>query len=103
MIKSVIFIRDENNQCRLVINAIPDWEGSEKLITFVQKYYSAEILAKYDGPDARKWILECQGHNFELIHDDGYGNYFLARTIESENIVREIGNDLEERLKSVGE
>ncbi|MDR3492555.1 MAG: hypothetical protein P4M12_11060 [Gammaproteobacteria bacterium] len=100
MTKSVIFIRDDNNQYRAVIDAISDWEGFEKLITFVQKYYSAEVLEEYDGPDARKWILESNGHRFELIHDDGYGNYFLARTQESEDIIRTIGKDLEERLKN---
>ncbi len=83
----------------VVIVDIPDWEGFEKLILFVQKYYSAEVLAQYDGPDARKWILESRGHQFELIHDDGYGNYFVAPTQESELIVSEIGRDLEARLK----
>lgn len=99
MTNSVTFIRNNNNQYMSVINPIPDWEGFDKLIKYIQVNYDVEILKSYDGPDARRWIIRLNGEIIELIHDDGFGNYFLAPTVESEGIVKKIGEDLESRLK----
>lgn len=101
MKEPVIFHKEPGKPLEITIIDIPDWEGFDKLIQFVQKYYFAEIIAKYDGPGARKWILQSQGHMFELIHDDGYGNYFIASGDDSEEIVLKIGEDLSARLKQL--
>jgi hypothetical protein len=97
----VLFIRDKNKLLKVDICYMQDWEGFEKLIKFVQKHYSASILAQYDGPDARRWILKSNHLIFELIHDDMLGNYFVASTKESESLVYEIGKNLESRLKKL--
>ena len=60
-----------------------------------------ERYTRIDGPGTRRWILKARGKNFELRHDDGYGNYFLASSPDSEEIVYEIGKDLASRLKSI--
>jgi len=83
------------------ICAVPDWDGFDKLIRFLINEYAIDIVREIDGPDARRWILRAQGKVFELRHDDGYGNYFVAPSAESERIVTAIGQDLEKRLKDV--
>ncbi|CAN5273591.1 hypothetical protein BH10PSE19_BH10PSE19_09620 [soil metagenome] len=99
--KSVLFLKRPNERLEVKICAIPDWEGFDKLIIFLKQQYDAKILAEYDGPDARRWILESHGQQFELIHDDMFGNYLVAPTINSENLVQEIGKDLEQRLENI--
>lgn len=98
--KPVVYLRESGN-LHVVICPIPDWEGFDKLIKFMQMYYEIVLLKQNDGPGARRWVLEKDGHQFELIHDDGYGNYLLARTASSEPIVNEIAKDLEQRLDGV--
>lgn len=66
---------------------------------FLKISYNVKILQSADGPDVRRWIFECEGKVFELIHDDGIGNYFIAPSEESEPLLYKIGKDLEERLK----
>lgn len=101
MKKSVVFLRNSNKQLEVKINAIPDWQGFDKLIIFLQQQYNTKILAEYDGPDARRWILASNGQQFELIHDDMFGNYLIAPNEDSETLINEIGRDLENRLKSL--
>jgi len=103
MIKPVLFLRDKEKIYRAVIDSIPDWDGFDKLISYLEKNYQTKILTSADGPGARRWIIEVNKKIIELIHDDGYGNYFLAPTVESEGMVREIGKDLEIRLKNIEE
>lgn len=101
MSKSVLFLRDNTGEYSVLVKAIPDWEGFEKLVKFLEINYQANVLESYDGPGARRWIIEVQNKIIELIHDDGYGNYFLAPTVESEEILNTIGKDLENRLSDV--
>lgn len=91
--------KDENLEIK--ISAIPDWEGFDKLISFLEKHYGAKALETYDGPDARRWILECQNQIIELIHDDMFGNYLHAPSVESEVVVKNIAKDLEQRLSKI--
>lgn len=95
-IKSVVYVRESTGNLRVVIGPMPDWEGFEELVKFMQVQYGIVILAQYDGPDARRWILEKNGCKFELIHDDGYGNYLFAPTADNESVINEIGKDLEQ-------
>lgn len=80
----------------MVISAVPGWRGFEKLIKLIRKKHDVKILEKLDGPDARRWILEKNGRQFELICDDVYGNYLTATSVEGELLVNEIGKDLEQ-------
>jgi hypothetical protein len=102
MTKKVFFIRDEKI-LTAEIDPMPDWDGFDKLINYLEINYQTKILGSFDGPGARRWILEVNEKIIELIHDDGYGNYFKAPTVDSEDIVREIGADLEERLQGIEE
>ena len=103
MTKSVNYMSDDDKKYIAVINPIPDWDGFDKLISYLENNYQTKILNSFDGPGARRWIAEVNEKIVELIHDDGFGNYFLAPTVESEEMVREIGEDLEKRLKNIEE
>jgi len=99
--KKVSFLKKPGRPLEVNICAIPDWEGFDKLIKFLEIEYSAEILGRADGPDARRWFLKVSGQEFELRHDDLYGNYLFASTKSGEPIVEEIGLDLERRLANL--
>ena len=99
--RHVIFIEKENRLLELDIISISDWEGFEKLAKYLEINYQAEILESYDGPDARRWIFSIDGKKIELIHSDGYGNYFCSASIEGNTLISMIGKDLEKRLKDI--
>ncbi len=101
MDKPVLFNNKSDQPLEVDICAIPDWDGFDKLIEFVKNEYAVEIVSRIDGPGTRRWILKARGKKFELRHDDGYGNYFLASSPDSEEIVYEIGKDLASRLKNI--
>lgn len=94
-----MFSKRSNERLEVDICAIPGWNGFDKLIVFIKNYYAVKVVAKYDGPDARHSILESNGQKIELIHDDVFGNYLVAHTVESEPLVYAIGKDLENRLR----
>jgi hypothetical protein len=95
-----IFYRRKNDSLEVDIYDIDDWEGFEKIVAFVENNYHGKVMHRNDGPGARRWILDCDNKKFELIHDDGYGNYFIANSKESEEIVTTIVQDIENRIKN---
>jgi hypothetical protein len=97
--KNIIFIKKNNNPLKIKVRIIPDWEGFDKLVQFLKDNYYVKVLKSADGPDARRWIFECEGKIFELIHDDDLGNYFLSPTQDSDDLVYRIGKDLEGKIK----
>jgi hypothetical protein len=101
MKEPVIYYKEPGKHLEISVLPVPDWEGFEKLAAFAENFHSAKVIEKNDGPGSRKWILEKMGCKFELIHDEGYGNYFLARTELAERIIQEIGKDLENRFKNI--
>ena len=101
--KPVIFLKDQKGHLRAIIEVIPDWEGFGKLVKYLEINYHAKIVKSYDGPDARRWIISIDKTIIELIHNDDYGNYFIAPTKDSEATVYEIGKDLENRLRKLEE
>lgn len=99
MNKKVLYIK-ESDGYRVIVNAIEDWEGFEKLAKYLEIHYQAKLLESIDGPDARRWTFSIGGVEIELIHSDGYGNYFCSSTDIGEELINKIGIDLEERLKN---
>jgi hypothetical protein len=105
-LKSVFFYNRKDGSFAVLVRAVSEWEGFDKLIQFLKNEYSVEILQCLDAPDMRqyrRWVLKAEGHTFELIHDDFFGNTWgnsiVAPTIDSRDIVRKIGLDLEKRLE----
>lgn len=98
MKKNVTIRKTSLNNLRVTPIFIDGLEGFEKLFQFVQDNYNVEIIKKVEGPDVIQWTLQCKGQVFYLIYDDVAGNYFEARTQDSEEILYEIGKDLEIEL-----
>ena len=94
----ISILREKNKPLEIEIPAMPSWDGFDKLIDFLIKEYNAIVLVKADGPDARRWILESNGSQFELTYDDPMGNTLVAPTVESEELILTIARDLEQRL-----
>ena len=84
---------------KIKVRALPGWNNFDELIEFLKEEYSAVVLEGNDGPDARRWILMSHWKKIELIHNDMSGNYLVAPTEDSEELVTEIAKDLENRLK----
>ncbi|RMH39791.1 MAG: hypothetical protein D6694_10850 [Gammaproteobacteria bacterium] len=97
-LKNILFSDKPGKPLEVDICAVPGWDGFDKLIQFLKNEYSVEIINCIDGPDARRWTLKAEGQEFELRHEDPYGNSLVAPTSASESIVRKIALDLEKRL-----
>lgn len=80
------------------VHAIPDWEGFEKLIKFVEKHHGARVIEQVDGPDARKAVIEVDGKRLELHHEDGVGNTLISTGPDADAMLRVIADDLGKRL-----
>ena len=101
MTKDSVAIYDNPDGKSVVdIVALPDWDGYDKLCEFLKQEYKATVISALDGPDSRKAILELRGTRISIQHDDPYGNSIEAETPESNDLVREIGMDLKNRLGS---
>ena len=83
-IESVVLSYRNDRVCGDVV-AIPDWEGFEKIVKFLEKYYGARVRARSDGPDARRWILEVDDGTVELHHEDPCGNTLISMSPETKS------------------
>jgi hypothetical protein len=99
--KNIIFKKEPGKAFEVFIYPIQDWDGFEKLIQYMKNEFSIQVHEQYDGPYSRRWKVSKKGVKFELIHEDGYGNYLVAPSLESEAIVKTIAEDLEKRLRNV--
>ncbi|RCK54291.1 hypothetical protein TH25_03050 [Thalassospira profundimaris] len=97
-LKNTSFLEENQSFLKVDVCAIADWDGFYKIIQFLKKEYNVEVLEKIDGPDARRWLLRFEGCDFEVQHDDPYGNLIVATDRKSQELVRQIGLDLERRL-----
>lgn len=97
----VVIDRRRDGVLEVYVGPIPDWEGFDKLVQFLKNEYATEVKEQFDGPGARRWILQVEGHNLELHHEDPWGNSLIAPQKESEKILRRIGEDLTRRFKAV--
>ncbi len=98
-IKNIVFRDSPGQPLEVDVCAVPGWEGFDKLVQFLKNEYKIEVVKCIDGPDARRWILKAEGKEFELRHDDPYGNSLVAIAPESKSVVKKIGLDLENRLR----
>lgn len=99
--KYIYYSKNNEEKLEAYIHPMPNWEDFDKLIQYLMNEFAIKVIEKIDGPGSRRWILECDGILFELIYDDGYGNYLLASSRGSQQIIHKIGNDLEERFRRV--
>lgn len=103
MKKQVIYEYFENKngkEYNVVISAIKDWEGFEKLAEYIKRFHQAELIEACDGPDARRWFYRIDDIQIELIHDDLFGNYLCSPDLNGKEIIDNIGKALEEKLKN---
>ncbi len=98
--QAVVLTKNANDLIEVDVCVINNWEGFEKLIQFLQNEYSISILEKFEGPDARRWILKSGDSSFELIYEDPYGNTLISTNTESNKLVEAIGLDLKQRLSN---
>ena len=101
MDKPVIVTSKKGERLEIAVKAVPGWEGFDELISYLIQHYEATVLKELDGPDARRWILKCHDQIIEVHHDDMFGNYLFAPTLESEEVIREIAQDLGERFSNI--
>ncbi|MBA3661041.1 MAG: hypothetical protein H0W64_04915 [Gammaproteobacteria bacterium] len=101
MKREVTILKNKNQPIEVDIDPIPDWEGFDKLISFLKIYYSAQIVDSYDGLFNRKCTLETDGVRYQLIFDDWFGNSLRSLGVDSDPLIIKIGEDLKERLKDI--
>ena len=98
--KDIFFIEAKSGLLELDIVWISDWEGFDKLVSFLHKYYQASIIKKFDGIGSRRYQLRVGNDLLELTYDDLYGNSMKSLTSQGNIILKKIGEDLRQRLTS---
>jgi hypothetical protein len=97
----ILITKRARRPLEISIGEAEDWEGFDMLIQYMENTFHVTVIDAIDGPGARLWTLaDDSGVQFELVHDDGYGNYLLAPTPESEEIIMKIGRDIDARLST---
>ena len=101
MKKSIVSIWDYHNEpLEIHILQGEDWEGFDEIVGYLVKSLNIIVSESIDGPDARRWILKQDNIIFELIHDDVFGSYLLAPTKESEIVIKNIANNIDNNYNS---
>lgn len=98
MTQAVVIGKNAAGRVTLDICGIEDWDGFAKIVAFLKLHYAAQVVASYDGPDARRWILKIGNEPYELIHENPYGNDFVSTTAAGDALALAIGRDLQQRL-----
>lgn len=103
MTKTNVSFARHKDRLSCEVHGVPDWEGFDKFVRFLEKHYDASVLDTLDGPDARRCILQVGGAVVEVQHEDPWGNVLVAVDKEAEETIRRIGEDLRTRLDSISE
>jgi hypothetical protein len=97
--KPIVLVKNKNKLLHVNINVISNWDDFDKLIFFLRENYLAVVTDSLDGIDTRRWTLEVNDMQFQLVFDDFFGTSLHALNEKSERIVEEIGRDLEELFR----
>lgn len=98
---SPVFVSRRRGKLACDVRAIPDWDGLEKIAAFLERYFSATVVQRFDGPDARRWILTINGSTIELQHEDPWGNVIIAPEPRAEPLVLHLAEELRRRLENL--
>ena len=80
------------------VPAVGGWDGLEKLFQFLEVNYGARSKSRYDGPDARRWLVIVREQVLELHYEDPWGSLLVSPSPDSDALLREIADDLKRRL-----
>jgi hypothetical protein len=94
----IFFTTTKDGRVQVDVDDLEGWEGFEALVDLICRRYEARVLARHDGPDARSWTLEIEGHEVLLQHDDMYGHFFFAKEARGDELVRRMGEQLSTSL-----
>lgn len=94
----ILSVRHGRLECD--VPAVGGWDGFDKLFRFLELNYGAATTERIDGPDARRWIFRIRNLTLELHHEDPWGNVVVSPKPESDDLLREIADDLSHRLQS---
>ena len=100
MTQAITLIKKGNQLSEIDIGAVTGWDGFDKLIQFLKNEYSIKIISQKDGPDVRSWLLESNNQKFELRYEHPYGNSLVVVSSQYEDIVYDIGRDLQQRFEN---
>jgi hypothetical protein len=98
--KSSIILSYKADRLICDVVAVEGWEGVEKLYEYLQRNFEATCIARFDGPDARRWIVKVREATLELQYEDPWGNMILSVDAESDAVLRRIAEDLERRFRT---
>jgi hypothetical protein len=83
------------------VTNVEGWDDFESLARFIVKEFSANLVDKLDGICSRTWEFEIDNRRFKLKHHDDIGNYFFSDgSVEGENLMKMIANELNNRLST---
>jgi len=89
----------KNQRVEYHILGLEDSEFFDTILSFLKKSYAIEVQSFSDGIITRKYELLYKDECFTLEHHGDIGNYFYG--IEGSKILKNIANDLEEKLKGI--
>ena len=77
-IRQGFFERKQDGNWVIEFTRLNSWEEFRLIADAIVKHEDAAIRQRNDGPDARRWIIEVDGVNLELCHDDMGINWLVA-------------------------
>ncbi len=82
------------------IMAVPDWDGFDSLVKYLEKHWCAVPVQKDDNVYSRRWLLRSGDVYITLYHDSQIGNYLVREDGEGDQeLLDKIGRDLIDRLR----
>ena len=90
----IFFTKTQNGRVQVDVDALEGWDGFEALAALLCRTFQGRVVIRHDGPDARSWILEVEGHQVLLQHDDMYGHFFIASNAAGDPLVERMGTEL---------
>ena len=91
-------IVNKNGLDEFLILGIESWDDFEVLATFIEEYFSCNIIDKLDGICSRTWTFQMDNHIFKLKHHDDVGNYFYTEE-QDQKFIEDIAETLTKKLK----
>lgn len=90
----IVAFSTENHRRVCDILVLENSSGFEKLAAIIEERHGGRVVKRFDGPDARRWVIETPAGIVELHHDDAWGNRLISTCGQTDAEVDNIGSDL---------
>jgi hypothetical protein len=93
----VELVRNETGLLEAQCDA-PEWLQGDRLLRHLKEHFTARVIDKTEGPDARTWSLEIRGERIVVNQWDTGDISLSAKSVTGEGLIEMLADDVRRQV-----